>query len=76
MQEKELVLIDFGLGFFSDKIEDQAVDLVNFKKTFEATHTTIPNGFKQILKGYQQKNPKSELVFRQMEKVEQRIRYS
>ena len=35
----ELFFIDFGLGFFSKKIEDVASDLIVFKKTFNATHS-------------------------------------
>jgi Kae1-associated kinase Bud32 len=34
----ELVLIDFGLSFFSDKLEDKAVDIHLLFRSFESTH--------------------------------------
>lgn len=73
---KEMALVDFGLGFFSKKIEDQAVDLLNLKKTFGATHSGLPKSFEQILKSYAKSNPNARTIFRQMEKVEERVRYS
>lgn len=76
VNKKEMVLVDFGLGFFSEKNEDYAVDLLNFKKTFQATHANFPKGFEIIAAAYAQHNPKAPDVFRQMEKVESRIRYA
>ena len=69
--KKELVFVDFGLGFFSKKIEDKATDLVVFKKTFNATHSKIKNGWKMVLEGYA---PNAEMSA-QMEKIEKRARY-
>jgi Kae1-associated kinase Bud32 len=69
--EKKLYFIDFGLGFFSKKIEDKATDLIVFKKTFNATHSNIKKGWELVLRGY---NPEKELLER-MEKVEKRARY-
>jgi Kae1-associated kinase Bud32 len=74
--KKELVLIDFGLGFFSEKNEDRAVDLLNFKKTFLATHASFPKGLEPFLHAYSGNNPFALPVLRQMEKVENRIRYA
>lgn len=76
VNRKEMVLIDFGLGFFSEKTEDRAIDLLNFKKTFQATHADFPNGFEIVLKAYATENPKASEVFRQLEKAEERIRYA
>ncbi len=76
VNKKEMVLIDFGLGFFSEKTEDRAIDLLNFKKTFQATHADFPQGFEIVLKAYATQNPKASAVFRQMEKAEERIRYA
>jgi TP53 regulating kinase-like protein len=66
-----LFFIDFGLGYFSKNLEDQATDLVVFKKTFNATHSKIKNGWELVLKGYK---PNNELVSR-MNAVEKRGRY-
>jgi len=66
-----LFFIDFGLGYFSKRIEDKATDLVVFKKTFNATHSSIKNGWKLVMSGY---DPDEELKTR-MEAIEKRARY-
>jgi Kae1-associated kinase Bud32 len=66
-----LFFVDFGLGFYSSKVEDKATDLVVFKKTFNATHSSIKGGFAKVLKGY---NPDEEMKIR-MEAIEKRARY-
>ncbi len=72
---KELFFIDFGLGKQSKKLEDKAVDLLVFKKTFEATHVELmPRGWEMILEGYLGKGGKKEVLV-QMKKVEERARY-
>ncbi len=72
---KELFFIDFGLGKHSKKAEDKAVDLLVFKKTFEATHVELmPKGWELILEGYLAKGGKEE-VLAQIKKVEERVRY-
>lgn len=71
----ELVMIDFGLSTYSHKLEDAAVDLVNLKKTFSATHSTLNNGWEEIQKGYLE-NGGMKKVLKQMNEVESRIRYA
>lgn len=68
---KKIYFIDFGLGYYSKKIEDKAVDLVVFKKTFNATHSNIKNGFELVLKGY---SPSKEILSK-MQNIEKRARY-
>jgi Kae1-associated kinase Bud32 len=70
-EKDELVFVDFGLGFFSKKLEDKATDLVVFKKTFNATHSSIKDGWKMVLQGYLP----SEEMKAQMDKIEKRARY-
>ena len=74
-KEKEkfskLCFIDFGLGFYSKKLEDVATDLVVFKKTFNATHSSLKNGWLLVMKGY----APSKAVEAQMQKIEKRARY-
>jgi Kae1-associated kinase Bud32 len=77
-QENALVLIDFGLGFFSEKIEDKAVDLLNLKKTFEATHHSLmPNAWQEITSSYCNCNNQGsgEKVLSQLSEIEKRARY-
>ncbi len=74
-KKDELVLIDFGLSNHSKKLEDVAVDLVNLKKTFTATHADYEEGWKIIQNAYRAHGGKASALS-QMEKVEARIRYA
>jgi len=48
-----IVFIDFGLSFFSHKVEDMAVDIHLFKQALESKHYKIAeDGWKEFLKGY------------------------
>lgn len=74
-KKNELVFIDFGLGQNSNKIEDKAVDLIVFKKTFLATHFKLKKGWALIRKGYMEEGKEGEKVLKHMEAVEKRGRY-
>ncbi|MBS3062145.1 MAG: Kae1-associated serine/threonine protein kinase [Candidatus Diapherotrites archaeon] len=73
---KQLVLIDFGMGFFSKKKEDRAVDLLNLKKMFHATHSDISQGWDRIVKNYVKRNPTGHEVIETITEIEKRTRYS
>ncbi len=70
---EDLYLIDFGLGEFTKRVEDFAVDIVCFKKSYFATHPDLPEGWSAFLEGYQWE--KRGEVMRQVERVERRARY-
>lgn len=76
VNKRELVLVDFGLGFFSNELEDQAVDVLNFKKTFIATHYRIPNGLQLFLAAYEKTYSRGSQVIKRIQQIEQRARYS
>lgn len=71
----KLVFLDFGLGSISAKVEDKAVDLLVFKKTFMATHFALAGKWKDVERAYAQNYPKGKEVLRQLGKVEARARY-
>ncbi len=77
LHNQVLVLLDFGLGSFSEKLEDRAVDLLVFRKTFEATHFDLPEGWKAVCKGYAEAcgQGAADRVFKQMEEIWERARY-
>ncbi len=68
---KKIYFIDFGLGYYSKKVEDKATDLIVFKKTFNATHSKIKDSFDLVMKGYL---PSKEMLIR-MAEIEKRARY-
>ncbi len=71
----KLFLIDFGLSFFSTKVEDNAVDIHLFRQTIESRHSEIwEKCFESFLKGYKRSNPDFHVVLERLEKVEARGR--
>ncbi len=71
----ELVFIDFGLASNSRKTEAKAVDLLVFKKTFDATHFKLKKGWKSVLTGYLGANSEGKGVIEKISAVESRARY-
>ncbi|NPA86859.1 MAG: Kae1-associated serine/threonine protein kinase [Candidatus Diapherotrites archaeon] len=71
----DLYLIDFGLGEVSHRVEDKAVDLVCFEKSYTATHPDFPEGWEAFIESYRRNYPGAEKVLRQMEAVKRRARY-
>ncbi|RJQ18135.1 Kae1-associated kinase Bud32 [Candidatus Woesearchaeota archaeon] len=75
LQGKTIFFIDFGLSFFSSKIEDKAVDIHLFKQALESRHHKVyEKALKEFFAGYQLANQHKEIITR-FEKVEQRGRY-
>lgn len=70
----EIYFIDFGLSFFSDKIEDKACDLHLLRQALESKHFMIyEECFSAVLDGYKE-YPESALVLDRLKKVEKRGR--
>lgn len=68
-------LIDFGLSYYSSKIEDRAVDMHLLKQVLEAKHyMEFEQDFNFILEGYK-KSKNYKIVLDRLKVVEQRGRY-
>lgn len=77
-QDGNLFLIDFGLGFHSNLVEDQGVDLHLLKQIFESFHLLQAiRAFQAVLKGYGAVVGKEMLeeVMRKIREIEGRGRY-
>ncbi len=73
--EGKIYFIDFGLSFFSHKIEDKAVDIHLLKQALESKHYKIWQGcFGFVVDGYNKKHNHIEIM-RRLEIVEKRGRY-
>jgi len=71
-----LYVIDFGLGKFSRKPEDQAVDLYVLYEALKSTHFIyLEEAWANVLKVYKQKYPKANEVINRIDKIKQRRRY-
>jgi TP53 regulating kinase-like protein len=75
IKDKKIYFIDFGLSFFSTKIEDRAVDLHLLRQALESKHYKIwKKCFDAVLKGYSKEHRYRDILKR-LEKVEGRGRY-
>ncbi len=69
-----IVFIDFGLGSVTHSVEDKAVDILCFKKSYFATHPDLPEGWEAFIRGYRTYDD-ADRVLRRMKEVERRARY-
>lgn len=77
LSEGKICFIDFGLGEFSQRIEDFATDLSVLKEAIKSTHfRRLDVLWKSVEKGYKSSNTNAEAVFRRMEAIEKRGRYA
>ena len=73
LKDGKVYFIDFGLGFFSDRIEDKAVDLHLFKQVLESTHSKVSEKlFSEVVKSYLENYSKGSTVLNRLKKIEQR----
>jgi len=76
VQDGKIFLIDFGLGEFSKKIEDQGVDLNLLQEAIKSTHFKILEAaWENILKGYNQEYSNAKGVLKKVDEIEKRARY-
>jgi len=72
----EVYFIDFGLGFYSEKIEDKAYDLYLLKQAMKATHfANFKRLWNRVIKGYRKGYKDSGKVIKHLESIEKRGRY-
>lgn len=75
----KLVILDFGLAQWSDKVEDQAIDLRLFKEVLNSAHVQIVNdAWISFLQGYEKivGKTRKEKVMSQVSVIEKRGRYA
>ncbi len=74
--DEKIHFIDFGLGFFSRKIEDQGTDLRLLYEALKSTHFKIINPcWEKIIEGYKKEYSKSNEVIEKIEEIKKRARY-
>lgn len=75
LHNEKIYFIDFGLSFFSRRIEDKAVDIHLFRQALDSKHHTISEkAFKLFLQGYK-KTKDFGSIEKRFEEVEMRGRY-
>ncbi|KAF9582708.1 TP53 regulating kinase [Lunasporangiospora selenospora] len=66
-ESQTVVLIDFGLSYVSNLIEDKAVDLYVLERAFSSTHPNTEVMFAQILEAYGESGKASKQILKKLE---------
>jgi TP53 regulating kinase and related kinases len=76
--QNHLVVIDFGLSFYSERMEDKAADIRLFKEILNSVHVEFfKTSFENFYLGYNKIYGKESLkLFNTVDEIEQRGRYS
>ncbi|MBD3312831.1 Kae1-associated serine/threonine protein kinase [Candidatus Woesearchaeota archaeon] len=75
-ETNKINLIDFGLSFVSEKIEDKAVDIHLLRQALESKHHTISDDcFSNAVKAYTENALNGTAVLERLQKVEVRGRH-
>ncbi len=73
--DKKVYFIDFGLSFFSEKVEDKAVDLHLLRQALESKHYKVyEKAFKLVLEGYKANVRNYKQIMKRFQQVELRGR--
>lgn len=76
LKDGKIFFIDFGLGFFSSKIEDKATDLYLLHEALESTHfSVLEKAWKAILHAYSEGFSDADKVIKTLAEIEKRGRY-
>lgn len=76
LHDGRVFLIDFGLGKFSEKVEDQAVDLFLLYEALKSTHfAVLEECWESVVKAYSNGYAKAKDVLSRIEKIKKRRRY-
>ncbi|MBI2583638.1 MAG: Kae1-associated serine/threonine protein kinase [Candidatus Aenigmarchaeota archaeon] len=76
LEDDIIFLIDFGLGFFSQRIEDKAVDLYLLKEVITSTHNSIEKKpWSAVINAYKSSFDESDKIIKTLHQIEKRGRY-
>lgn len=74
----KLVLLDFGLSYYSERMEDMATDIRLIKEVFASAHIGIKGAFSRFVEGYTSISgeAKTTRILENVGEIEQRGRYA
>lgn len=75
---KKLVLLDFGLSYYSERTEDMATDIRLIKEVFTSAHIAVKKAFPRFVEGYASiaGKKKTNKILENVREIEQRGRYA
>lgn len=75
-KDGKVYFIDFGLGYFSKKIEDQGTDLLLLEEALKSTHFKIMDiCWKNVINGYKKEYNEKGEVLKRVDEIKKRARY-
>jgi TP53 regulating kinase-like protein len=76
--DKKLVLLDFGLSYYSERTEDMATDIRLIKEVFTSAHIAVKKAFPRFVDGYASVAGKkrTDRILENVKEIEQRGRYA
>ena len=74
----KLILLDFGLSYYSERTEDMATDMRLIKEAFTSAHIAIKGAFLRFVEGYASISggKKTARILENVKEIEQRGRYA
>jgi TP53 regulating kinase and related kinases len=78
IMNKRLVLLDFGLSYYSERTEDMATDIRLIKEVFTSAHIAVRKAFPHFVEGYASVagRKKTDKILENVRTIEQRGRYA
>lgn len=75
---KKLILLDFGLSYYSERMEDMATDIRLIKEVFTSAHIATKKAFPRFMEGYASVagEKKAGKIRENVKEIEQRGRYA
>ncbi|MHA1440624.1 MAG: KEOPS complex kinase/ATPase Bud32 [Candidatus Heimdallarchaeota archaeon] len=74
---EQIIFVDFGLGYISERIEDFGIDLYLLERAMQSTHADIyQDVWMNILKGYKETSPAKNEIEEKLKEIASRGRYS
>ncbi len=75
---KKLVLLDFGLSYYSERMEDKATDIRLIKEVFTSAHIAVKKAFPSFDEGYRgvAGSKRTDKILENVKEIEQRGRYA
>ena len=75
--DEQIIFVDFGLGYISERIEDFGIDLYLLERAIQSTHADIyQDVWMNILKGYKETSPVKNEIEEKLKEIASRGRYS
>ncbi len=78
VMNKRLVMLDFGLSYYSERTEDMATDIRLIKEVFTSAHIVVRKAFPRFMEGYASvaSSKKTEKILENVREIEKRGRYA